>query len=95
MLDRLLKDKINMLANELLNKDYRIENITITFDDDFIYVELLLKIGDEYTSKPIRIMDMVGGLVYDDKSIYNSVKSAILHFIEYEYAKQLAGVLNG
>lgn len=95
MLDRSLKEKLNSLANELLNKDYRIENITITIDDNFIYVEILLKIGSEYIESVLRIKDMIGGSVYDNASIYNGIKSRILNIIEYEYSKQLVGVLNG
>lgn len=95
MLDRLLKERLNCLANELLNKDYRIENITITVDDDFVYVETLLKIGSEYIESVLRIKDMIISPVYDNESVYSNIRSKILHIIEYEYSKQLLGVLNG
>ena len=93
MLDRLLKEKLSRLENELLNKDYRIENVTITVDNDFIYVESLLKIGSEYIESAIRIKDIIGVPVYDNKSVYNNIRSKILDIIEYEYRKQLVGVL--
>lgn len=95
MLDRLLKEKLNRLEQELLNKDYRIENITITIDDNFVYVETLLKIGSEYIENVIRIKDMIPSPVYDNESVYNNIRARILHIIEYEYEKQLVGVLNG
>lgn len=95
MLDRLLKNKLCTLECELSNKDYRIENITITVDDEFIYVETLLKIGSEYIESVIRIKDMIGGLGYDNESVYNNIKSKILNIIDCEYRKQLVGVLNG
>ena len=94
MLDRLLKEKLNCLANELLNKDYRIENITITVDDDFVYVETLLKIGSEYIESVLRIKDMISSPVYDNESVYSNIRSGILNIIECEYRKQLVGVLN-
>lgn len=89
MLDRLLKEKLSRLEQELLNKDYRIENIVISVDDDFIYIELLLKIGSEYVNNVIRIKDMTSIPVYDSESIYSNIRSKILHIIEYEYNKQL------
>ena len=95
MLDRLLKEKLNCLANGLLNKDYRIENITITVDDDFVYVEILLKIGCEYIERVLRIKDMIEASVYDNESVYSNIRSQILNTIDYEYRKQLVGVLNG
>lgn len=95
MLDRLLKEKLNSLANELLNKDYRIESITITIDDDFVYAEILLKIGSEYIESVLRIKEMVDSPVYDHKSVYYNIRSRILNTIECEYRKQLVGVLNG
>ena len=94
MLDTLLKERINSLANKLLNKDFRIENIIITVDDNFIYVELLLKIGDEYINNAIRIKDMTSSPVYESESVYSNIRSRILNIIECEYAKQLVGVLN-
>ena len=95
MLDRLLKTKLNCLANELLNKDYRIENITITLDDNFVYIELYLKVSDNCINDVIRITDMIDSIAYNSKSTYSHIKSAILHIIEREYEKQLVGVLNG
>ena len=95
MLDRLLKDKLSRLQVKLLNNDYRIENITITIDDEFVYVETFLKIGTAYIESVLRIKDMIGGPVYDNESVYNIIKSKILDIIEYEYRKQLVGVLNG
>lgn len=95
MLDRLLKNKLITLEWELSNKDYRIENITITIDDDFIYVETLLKIDSEYNESVLRIKDMIGGLGYDNESVYNNIRSNILNIIDCEYRKQLEGVLNG
>lgn len=95
MLDRLLKEKLSRLEQELLIHDFRIENITITVDDNFIYVELLLKIGDEYINNVIRIKDMTSSpVVYDSESVYSNIRARILHIIEYEYHKQLVGVLN-
>ena len=94
MLDRLLEEKLDCLADELLNKDFRIEAITITVDDNFIYVELLLKIGSEYINNVIRIKDMTSSPVYDSESVYSNIRARILHIIEYEYHKQLVGVLN-
>lgn len=95
MLDRLLKEKLNCLANELLNKDYRIENITITVDDDFVYVETLLKIGREYIETVLRIKDMIDSFVYDNEIVYNNIRLRILNTIECEYRKQLLEVLHG
>lgn len=95
MVDRLLKDNLSILVWELSNKDCRIENITITADDEFIYVETLLKISDGYINSVIRIKDMIGSPVYDNKSIYNNIRSKILNIIDCEYRKQLEGVLNG
>ena len=94
MLDRLLKEKLSRLKDQLLNNDYRIENITITIVDEFVYVETFLKIGTEYIESVIRIKDMIGGYVYDNESVYNNIRSKILDIIEYEYRKQLVGVLN-
>ena len=89
MLDRIVKEKLFNLGNELLNKDYRVENINITVDDEFVYIELLLKIGSEYVNNVIRIKDMTSSPVYDNESIYSNIRSRILHTIEYEYNKQL------
>lgn len=89
MLDRLLKEKLSRLEQELLNKDYRIENIVISVDDDFVYVETCLRIGSEYVNNVIRIKDMTSSPVYDSESIYSNIRSKILHIIEYEYNKQL------
>lgn len=95
MIDRLLEEKLSKLEIKLQNNDYRIENITITVDDNFIYVELLLKIGGEYINNVIRIKDMISSPVYDSKGVYSNIRSRILQIIEYEYSKQLVGVLNG
>lgn len=93
MLDRLLEEKLDCLANKLLNKDFRIEDITITVDDNFIYVELLLKIGGEYINNVIRIKDMASSPVYDSEIVYSNIRTRILNIIEFEYHKQLVGVL--
>ena len=95
MLDRLVEEKLFNLATELENNDFRIENINITIDNDFVYIELLLKIGSEHINNVIRIKDMISSPVYDNESIYNNIKARILHIIEYEYEKQLLEVLNG
>lgn len=94
MLNRLLKEKLYTLENELTIKDYRVENLNITIDNDFVYIELLLKIGSEYINKVIRIKDMLPISEYDNESVYSNIKATILHIIEYEYKKQLAYVLN-
>ena len=95
MLDRLLKEKLNCLASELLIYDVRVANITIAVDDNFVYVEIFLKIGSGYINNVIRIKDMIDSPVYDNESVYSNIRSIILHIIEYEYRKQLVGVLNG
>lgn len=93
MLDRLVEEKLFNLATELENNDFRIENINITIDNDFVYIELLLKIGSEHINNVIRIKDMICSPVYDNECIYNNIRARILHIIEYEYEKQLLEVL--
>lgn len=95
MLDRLVKEKLQILANDLIKNDYRIFDIQITNDDNFVYIELYLKISDNCINSVIRITDMVDSIAYDSESTYSHIKSAILHIIEREYEKQLVGVLNG
>lgn len=95
MVDRLLKEKLSRLEINLQNKDYRIEDITITIDEDFVYVELVLKIcREEYIDCVIRVKDVIDMPVYDHESVYNNIRSRVLNTIECEYRKQLVGVLN-
>lgn len=94
MLDRLLKEKLSRLEINLQNKDYRIANINITIDDDFVYVKTLLKINSKYIESVLRIKDMISCPAYDNESVYSNIRSKILNIIEYEYRKQLVGVLN-
>ena len=92
MLDDFIKGKLRMFVNDLLNKDYRLENIEITTDNDFIYVEALLK-NSEYIKSVLRISDMIELGVYDSESVYRNIKCEILDIIEREYRKKLVGAL--
>lgn len=95
MLDKLLKEKLSQLEIDLQNKDYRIEDITITVGDNFVYVETVLKINGKCIESVLRIKDMIDAAVYDNESVYSNIRSKILNIIDHEYRKQLVGVLHG
>lgn len=91
MLDRETKSKLEKLIDKINEKDDRVYDMKIAFDDPFIYLQF--EVLDEGVQTVLSINDFISNR-YDMNCVYTEISDAILKIISREYSMKLARSLH-
>ena len=91
MLDKVTKSKLENFIDKINEKDSRVYNMKIAFDENFIYLQF--EVLDEGVQHVLQISDFIKGR-YSMCNVYTEISEAILKIIEREYSIKLVRLLH-